>query len=533
MASRTLTVFLVDLKGYTRRAASSSRDEITKLLRNYRKLITPVMDRYGGRIVKELGDAFLVTFESPTNAVIAGAFLQDLLRARNKASPEREQLEVRVAVHSGEVEEIGGDIFGDAVNTAYRIEAVTRIGEVYFTESVYLTMNRNEIPCRKVGERVFEGLNQPVRLYRVLQDPSDERYRQLVSGATSRRGPLSVGRRRRWLLPAALLALAALGGAVAFRFLHRPDPDVAAARALVERGRCAEAVDLLGRAFEKRPPPRPALALVEEAAGRAVDLRMAAAKDFAGARELAAKWSQRWPPLRDLPVRVALAESAHHAAAGREDEAVDVLREALRARADAWELHLALSRLYAGSGRPERYAEAVDEVVDAVARWGDGRRLPAEIREEIWRRFAAQPRALGEPTEKRARTLCGLVHRHLWPEYRRRLVAGCASDDDALRLNSFTVLGWAGATGEADLLAYHVRNLGFRWSERQIEAVAFLEARTEPDERALAIEALRAAADGLAGRRDAESREVLARVKDAVARLEGPERGEGKDARKP
>jgi len=522
VASRTLTVFLVDLKGYTSRTAASSRDEITKLLRNYRGLITPVVNRFGGRIVKGVGDAFLIAFESPTNAVIAGAFLQDLLRRRNRTIAESERLEVRVAVHSGEVEEIEGDIFGETVNALYRIEETTKIGEVYFTESVFLTMNRNEIPTRKVGEYVLKGLPGAVRLYKVVQDPADARYRKLLKGAPPVRR-FAPGGRRRWR-PLALgaIALGAVAAAVAaFGFLRRPDPDVVRARALVAEGRSARAVDELGRAFERRLPPREALALAADAGVRAIEARLTV-KDFDGARQLAGRWAARWSALRALPVRVALAESAHLVAAGREEEAVEALRAALAKHAGAWELHLALSNLYARPGRPEMHTAAVDEIGEAVSRCNADGSLPAGIEDALWARFAAQPPAFEGIADKRATALCDLVYRHLWPKRRVRLLAACASDLDTLRLNSFAVVRRAGAAADAPLMAHHVRNLTYPWPERQAEAIEFLSARTEAAERTRSLEALRAAADVLAGRTDLASEELLKLVQQAIARLEGP-----------
>ncbi len=529
MASRILTILLADLKGFTPRAASSSRREVTELLKSYRQIITPVIERCGGRIVKELGDAFLVTFESPTNAVTAGTLLQRLLLGRNKEVPEDQRIEVRVAIHSGEVEEARDDVIGDAVNVASRVESVTEVGEVYFTEAVFLTMNRSEVPSSEVGERVLKGLPAPVRLYRVLQDPGDERYLKLLASGPHVERQAPPRGRAAWIVAA--LAVAAAAAVIAFTLL-RGDPALARARALIAEGRQAEAVEALGRAFEKRVPPPEALQLAEETAGRAI-ARLLAKNDFAGARELAGKWSQRWPsstPLRELPLRVALAESEHFRADGQPRAAVDTLLAARKKGIEDWRLCLALSRLYANRKLPVNpkesirsgiYGESVDEVAEAVRLRPAGRPLPAELEEEIWKRFEAQPRESGRYTETRAEKLCELVGRHLWPKYRARLIAGAASERHSLRLSSYEVLEKAGAAGEADRIAYHAWNLSFRHSsKKRAAAAACLRALKTPAERKRALEVLRKVETKLAAGKDSRDRKCLEEVKKIIARLE-------------
>ncbi len=527
MVSRALTILLVDLKGFTPRVAASSRQEVLKLLGEFRKPIILAMDRWGGRIVKEIGDAFLVTFESPTNAVTAGVHLQKFFKDRNRGLPEAECVEVRVAIHSGEIEEVPGDVLGDAVNTASRVEDVTEIGEVYFTESVFMIMNRNEVPSCEVGERLLKGLSAPVRLYRVLQDPADERYRKLLTAEAGASREASGGSRRLVLVGAAL-ALAA-GAAAAFAFWPRDLERKAAAAAgrLCAEGRSAEAVESLGRALEGRVPSAATMAVLEKAAGQAVGERLAAS-DFAGARTLAGQWAGRWPSLRELPVTVALAESAVPAKAGRYAGAVEVIREVIGRGFDDWRLRLELCRIYghldfAVEGRRSGiYMECVDELEQAVALCPAGRPLPAELKEELWKRFAVQPRRNTESLEQRGRKLCALVARHLWPERRDGLVAGCASREDALRLSSFEVLETVGALPQADLVAYHAANLTFKhWPKGRTEALAFLQVRAAPAERERAVAALKAAAAELEARNDSDSRDMLEKVRAALAGMEG------------
>jgi class 3 adenylate cyclase len=71
--TRHLTILLTDIKGFTDKTSHQTRADIQAMLDEHRAVVLPVLERGGGRLVKTIGDAFLMTFESPTNAVLAGA----------------------------------------------------------------------------------------------------------------------------------------------------------------------------------------------------------------------------------------------------------------------------------------------------------------------------------------------------------------------------------------------------------------------------------------------------------------------------
>ncbi|MBI5624711.1 MAG: tetratricopeptide repeat protein [Elusimicrobia bacterium] len=173
MDTKHLAILLTDIKGFTSRTASRSRDKLAEFLETHEKLVLPVITRFKGRLVKNIGDAFLATFESPTNAVLCGAAIQKRLKEHNSACAVEDRIEVRIAVNSGEVSVAeDGDVFGSAVNVTARLESAAQAGEVYFTEAVYLTMNRAEVPSREVGCRQFRGVPDKVRIFKVLDAPA-------------------------------------------------------------------------------------------------------------------------------------------------------------------------------------------------------------------------------------------------------------------------------------------------------------------------------------------------------------------------
>jgi len=171
METRNIAIMLTDIKGFTSKTASSSRAETQELLSKHRELVLPVIEKFHGRLVKTIGDAFLVAFNSPTDAVICGVEIQGVLKGHNSARPQREKIEIRIAINSGEVAvHDDGDIYGDAVNITSRLESITEAGEVFFTESVYLSMNKKEVPSSEIGYRQFRGIPEKIKVFRVLRE---------------------------------------------------------------------------------------------------------------------------------------------------------------------------------------------------------------------------------------------------------------------------------------------------------------------------------------------------------------------------
>ncbi|WP_408890569.1 adenylate/guanylate cyclase domain-containing protein [Myxococcus faecalis] len=171
MKTANLAIVFTDIKGFTERTSRQTLEENQRLLRIHGALLSPLFKAFGGRIIKSIGDALLVTFESPTQAVLSGVAIQDRLWHHNRVSPEADQLHVRFAINVGEVRLDGNDIFGEPVNIAARVEGLAEAGEVYFTEAVYLAMNRAEVPAREVGAFELKGIPGKIRVFQVPRAP--------------------------------------------------------------------------------------------------------------------------------------------------------------------------------------------------------------------------------------------------------------------------------------------------------------------------------------------------------------------------
>ncbi len=171
MQAKNLAVMLTDIKGFTDKTSRKSREQIKELLSQHNGLVLPVIQKYHGKVVKTIGDAFLVTFESSTDAVLCGTSIQDVMLAFNKDRKNDDRIDIRIAINVGEVSiAADGDIFGDAVNITSRIEGIAEAGEVFFTESVYLSMNKNEVPSSEIGYRQFKGIADKIKVYKVLRE---------------------------------------------------------------------------------------------------------------------------------------------------------------------------------------------------------------------------------------------------------------------------------------------------------------------------------------------------------------------------
>ena len=133
--SRNLTILLTDIKGFTDKTSHKSRVEIQEMLDQHKTIVLPILLAKGGKLVKTIGDAFLMTFESPTDAVLAGVQVQEALRQHNADKGHEDRIEIRIAINQGEVNLSDNDVFGEPVNITARIEAIAEAGEVFFTDA--------------------------------------------------------------------------------------------------------------------------------------------------------------------------------------------------------------------------------------------------------------------------------------------------------------------------------------------------------------------------------------------------------------
>jgi TolB-like protein/Tfp pilus assembly protein PilF len=162
-----------DMVGYT---ALGQRNESLSLalVEEQRKLIRPILNKHNGREVKTIGDAFLVEFPNALDAVRCAYDIQRAVREFNLSFDSEKRIHLRIGVHVGEVVGSNGDIEGDAVNVASRIEPLAEDGGVCFTRQVYdHVQNKFELPTESLGARSLKNVILPVEVFKILM-PWDE-----------------------------------------------------------------------------------------------------------------------------------------------------------------------------------------------------------------------------------------------------------------------------------------------------------------------------------------------------------------------
>jgi adenylate cyclase len=172
---RLVAIMFIDIVGYTRMMEKDEKRTLLILERN-RKLQKSLIQRYEGMWIKEIGDATMSTFDSPTNAVLCAREIVERIE-------EESEYNVRIGIHLGEVSFLNSDVFGDGVNVAARIQTSARPGKIYISESVFDSIkNNSDINSEVVGERKLKNVEKPLYLYQILKkDEIPNRFRQFVN----------------------------------------------------------------------------------------------------------------------------------------------------------------------------------------------------------------------------------------------------------------------------------------------------------------------------------------------------------------
>jgi adenylate cyclase len=172
---RLAAIMFTDMVGYTALGQKSESLSLA-LVDEQRRLTRPILKRHEGREVKTMGDAFLVEFSSALDAVRCAYEIQRATREFNIPLPEERRIHLRVGIHLGDVIESAGDISGDAVNLASRIEPLAEVGGVCLTRQVYdHVQNKFELPLKSAGNKLLKNVASPVEVFRMVMPWNDEK----------------------------------------------------------------------------------------------------------------------------------------------------------------------------------------------------------------------------------------------------------------------------------------------------------------------------------------------------------------------
>lgn len=176
MDRKLTTILVADVVSYSRLMAADEAGTLASLNAHRRDVIKPNTDRYGGRVVKLMGDGTLMEFGSVVDAVNFAVEVQRAVAERNASVPVDQQIEFRIGINIGDVLVDGDDLYGDGVNVAARLEGLSDPGGVCISETVFEhTRNKLDVLVDELGEQEVKNMAQPLRFYRLLLEnqPAD------------------------------------------------------------------------------------------------------------------------------------------------------------------------------------------------------------------------------------------------------------------------------------------------------------------------------------------------------------------------
>jgi len=246
---RLAAILSCDISGYSR-VMGLDEEQAVKLVERHFQLTESALERFGGRLIKRMGDGVLIEFPSAVTAVECAMAMQQRLASYNEKASEQERFMVRIGVHLGEIVESGADVLGDGINIAMRIETLADPGGICISQDVFQQLqNQSRFETASLGSQDLKNIPRPIEVHRVVTG-NEEAVRRVAGsyGDWFAAGP------RRWVLiaGAAVLALLVLLWLNEQRLKGRDGrlaTDAAdSARLLIENRKADEAVAVLQQA---------------------------------------------------------------------------------------------------------------------------------------------------------------------------------------------------------------------------------------------------------------------------------------------
>jgi TolB-like protein/class 3 adenylate cyclase len=168
-AHRRLTAILAaDVVGYSRLIQADEAGTLGALKARRSEVLQPVVSKHRGRIVKLMGDGVLVEFASAVDAVECAIQLQHGMQFANTGVPEERRVVLRIGINLGDVIVEGGDLYGDGVNIAARLETLAEPGGICISGSVHDQVKRKlEAHFEDIGPQTVKNMADPIRVYRI------------------------------------------------------------------------------------------------------------------------------------------------------------------------------------------------------------------------------------------------------------------------------------------------------------------------------------------------------------------------------
>lgn len=167
-------IMFTDILGFSRKMGANEAAAM-ELLRFHNNTLGYLAVKHGGMVIKSIGDSFMLDFPSAVNAVRCAIDAQETFWKYNQGKSDLDQIQTRIGIHIGDVITLGKDIFGDGVNIASRIEAITVPGRICISQDVFNQIkNKMSITAVSAGSVQLKNIDEPIEVYEVLIDSIPE-----------------------------------------------------------------------------------------------------------------------------------------------------------------------------------------------------------------------------------------------------------------------------------------------------------------------------------------------------------------------
>lgn len=164
-------VLYADVAGYSR-LTGDDEDATHRTLSEYLDLISATIEAHHGKVMHYAGDAVLAKFDAVVDSLSGATEIQKLLFKQNKDLPAERRVYFRIGLNLGDVIEDRGDIYGDGVNIAARLESLAEPGGICVSEAVRSAVkNKTDLEYEEMGDQALKNIEEPVRVYRIIDCP--------------------------------------------------------------------------------------------------------------------------------------------------------------------------------------------------------------------------------------------------------------------------------------------------------------------------------------------------------------------------